>query len=161
MFERFTDPARRIVVLAQDEARALGHNHIGTEHILLGLIHEGDGVGLKALESLGINVWAVRERVEEVIGTGQPPPGHIPFTPRAKKVLELSLVEAQHLGHHYISTGHVLLGLIRERDGVAARVLADFGADQGRVRAEVARLLAEHQQRKGPEGPDASGSVQA
>jgi ATP-dependent Clp protease ATP-binding subunit ClpC len=159
MFERFTDRARRIVVLAQGEARALDHDYIGTEHLLLGLIHEGNGVGVKALESLGISVQAVRERVEEVIGTGPPsPPGHLPFTPRAKEVLRLSLVEAQHLGHRYIGTEHVLLGLIQEHDGVAAQTLAEFGADLKRVRAEVVRLLAEYEQRK---GPDASGGNDA
>ena len=115
MFERFTDRARRVVVLAQEEARMLNHNYIGTEHILLGLIHEGEGVAAKALESLGISLEAVREQVEEIIGQGQQAPsGHIPFTPRAKKVLELSLREALQLGHNYIGTEHILLGLIRE-----------------------------------------------
>ena len=121
MFERFTDRARRVVVLAQDEARMLDHNYVGTEHILLGLIHEGEGVAAKALESLGISLDAVRQQVEEIIGRGQQqaPSGHIPFTPRAKKVLELSLREALQLGHTYIGTEHILLGLIREGDGVA------------------------------------------
>src|SRR6266545_2939552 len=115
MFERFTDRARRVVVLAQEEARMLNHNYIGTEHILLGLIHEGEGVAAKALESLGIALEGVRQQVEEIIGQGQhAPSGHIPFTPRAKKVLELSLREALQLGHNYIGTEHILLGLIRE-----------------------------------------------
>src|SRR5579884_2903355 len=119
MFERFTDRARRVVVLAQEEARMLNHNYIGTEHILLGLIHEGEGVAAKALESLGISLEAVRQQVEEIIGQGQQAPsGHIPFTPRAKKVLELSLREALQLGHNYIGTEHILLGLIREGEGV-------------------------------------------
>ena len=124
MFERFTDRARRVVVLAQEEARMLSHNYIGTEHILLGLIHEGDGIAAKALESLGVSLEAVRAQVEEIIGQGQQAPsGHIPFTPRAKKVLELSLREALQLGHNYIGTEHILLGLIREGEGVAAQVL--------------------------------------
>ena len=123
MFERFTDRARRVVVLAQEEARMLNHNYIGTEHILLGLIHEGEGVAAKALESLGISLEGVRQQVEEIIGQGQQAPsGHIPFTPRAKKVLELSLREALQLGHNYIGTEHILLGLIREGEGVAAQV---------------------------------------
>ena len=126
MFERFTDRARRVVVLAQEEARLLNHNYIGTEHILLGLIHEGEGVAAKALESLGISLEAVRSQVEEIIGQGgSSPSGHIPFTPRAKKVLELSLREALQLGHNYIGTEHILLGLIREGEGVAAQVLVE------------------------------------
>ena len=130
MFERFTDRARRVVVLAQEEARMLDHNHIGTEHILLGLIREGGGVAAKALESLGISLEAVRQQVGEIAGQGQQAPsGHIPFTPRAKKVLELSLREALQLGHNYIGTEHILLGLIREGDGVAAQVLVKLGAD--------------------------------
>ncbi|MBI4728277.1 MAG: ATP-dependent Clp protease ATP-binding subunit [Acidobacteria bacterium] len=146
MFERFTDRARRVVVLAQEEARMLNHNYIGTEHILLGLIHEGEGVAAKALESLGILLDAVRQQVEEIIGQGQnPPTGHIPFTPRAKKVLELSLREALQLGHNYIGTEHILLGLIREGEGVAAQVLQKLGADLGRVRAQVIQLLSGYQ----------------
>ena len=142
MFERFTDRARRVVVLAQEEARMLNHNYIGTEHILLGLIHEGEGVAAKALESLGISLDAVRQQVEEIIGQGQQAPsGHIPFTPRAKKVLELSLREALQLGHNYIGTEHILLGLIREGDGVAAQVLVRLGADLDRVRQQVIQLL--------------------
>jgi len=146
MFERFTDRARRVVVLAQEEARMLNHNYIGTEHILLGLIHEGEGVAAKALESLGISLEAVRQQVEEIIGQGQQAPsGHIPFTPRAKKVLELSLREALQLGHNYIGTEHILLGLIREGDGVAAQVLVKLGADLNRVRQQVIQLLHGYQ----------------
>ena len=142
MFERFTDRARRVVVLAQEEARMLNHNHIGTEHILLGLIREGGGVAAKAVESLGISLEAVRQQVGEIVGRGQQAPsGHIPFTPRAKKVLELSLREALQLGHNYIGTEHILLGLIREGDGVAAQVLVKLGADPTRVRQQVIQLL--------------------
>ena len=143
MFERFTDRARRVVVLAQEEARMLNHNYIGTEHILLGLIHEGEGVAAKALESLNISLEAVRQQVEEIIGQGQAAPtGHIPFTPRAKKVLELSLREALQLGHNYIGTEHILLGLIREGEGVAAQVLQKLGADLNRVRETVIQLTS-------------------
>ena len=143
MFERFTDRARRVVVLAQEEARLLNHNYIGTEHILLGLIHEGEGVAAKALESLGISLEGVRSQVEEIIGQGgSSPSGHIPFTPRAKKVLELSLREALQLGHNYIGTEHILLGLIREGEGVAAQVLVKLGADLSRVRQQVIQLLS-------------------
>jgi len=146
MFERFTDRARRVVVLAQEEARMLNHNYIGTEHILLGLIHEGEGVAAKGLESLGISLEAVRAQVEEIIGQGQQAPsGHIPFTPRAKKVLELSLREALQLGHNYIGTEHILLGLIREGEGVAAQVLVKLGADLTRVRQQVIQLLSGYQ----------------
>jgi len=146
MFERFTDRARRVVVLAQEEARMLNHNYIGTEHILLGLIHEGEGVAAKALEALGISLEAVRSQVEEIIGQGkQAPSGHIPFTPRAKKVLELSLREALQLGHNYIGTEHILLGLIREGEGVAAQVLVKLGADLNRVRQQVIQLLSGYQ----------------
>jgi ATP-dependent Clp protease ATP-binding subunit ClpC len=154
LFERFTDRARRVVVLAQEEARLLNHNYIGTEHILLGLIHEGEGVAAKALESLGISLEAVRSQVEEIIGQGgSSPSGHIPFTPRAKKVLELSLREALQLGHNYIGTEHILLGLIREGEGVAAQVLVKLGADLSRVRQQVIQLLSGYQ------GPQASGSA--
>ncbi|HEV3472968.1 MAG TPA: ATP-dependent Clp protease ATP-binding subunit [Actinomycetota bacterium] len=150
MFERFTDRARRVVVLAQEEARLLNHNYIGTEHILLGLIHEGEGVAAKALESLGISLEKVRQQVEEIIGAGQSPPsGHIPFTPRAKKVLELSLREALQLGHNYIGTEHILLGLIREGEGVAAQVLVKLGADLGRVRQQVIQLLSGYSSKEG------------
>ena len=151
MFERFTDRARRVVVLAQEEARMLNHNYIGTEHILLGLIHEGEGVAAKALESLGISLEGVRQQVEEIIGQGQQAPsGHIPFTPRAKKVLELSLREALQLGHNYIGTEHILLGLIREGEGVAAQVLVKLGADLNRVRQQVIQLLSGYQTGKEP-----------
>jgi ATP-dependent Clp protease ATP-binding subunit ClpC len=142
VFQRFSDRARRVVVLAQEEARMLNHNYIGTEHILLGLIQEGEGVAAKALESMGISLEAVRDQVEEIIGRGSSAPtGHIPFTPRAKKVLELSLREALQLGHNYIGTEHILLGLIREGEGVAAQVLTKLGADLDRVRNQVVQLL--------------------
>ena len=145
MFERFTDRARRVVVLAQEEAVGLNHNYIGTEHLLLGLIREREGVAAKALESLGISLEAVRSEVEGIVGQGQSAPtGHIPFTPRAKKVLELSLREALQLGHNYIGTEHILLGLIREGEGVAAQVLVKLGADLSRVRQQVTELLSGH-----------------
>jgi ATP-dependent Clp protease ATP-binding subunit ClpC len=145
MFERFTDRARRVVVLAQEEARMLNHAYIGTEHLLLGLIHEGGGVAARALESLDISLSAVRREVEEIIGRGeQPPSGHIPFTPRAKKVLELSLRESNQLGHEYIGTEHILLGLLREGEGVAAQVLVKMGTDLNRVRQQVVELLHGH-----------------
>src|ERR1041385_3799753 len=162
MFERFTDRARRVVVLAQEEARMLNHNYIGTEHLLLGLIHEGEGVAAKALESMNISLEAVRSQVEEIIGQGQAAPtGHIPFTPRAKKVLELSLREALQLGHNYIGTEHILLGLIREGEGVAAQVLQKLGADLNRVRQQVIQLLSGYtgkgeQQPGGEQGPQGS-----
>ena len=143
MFERFTDRARRVVVLAQEEARMLNHNYIGTEHILLGLIHEGEGVAAKALESMSLSLETAREQVTDIIGRGQSAPaGHIPFTPRAKKVLELSLREALQLGHNYIGTEHILLGLLREGEGVAAQVLQKLGADLNRVRQQVIQLLS-------------------
>src|SRR5215471_1853186 len=159
MFERFTDRARRVVVLAQEEARMLNHNYIGTEHILLGLIHEGEGVAAKALESLGISLEAVRQQVEEIIGQGQQAPsGHIPFTPRAKKVLELSLRESLQLGHNYIGTEHILLGLIREGEGVAAQVLVKLGADLSRVRQQVIQLLSGYAGSKEGQAPSGGGS---
>jgi ATP-dependent Clp protease ATP-binding subunit ClpC len=159
LFERFTDRARRVVVLAQEEARLLNHNYIGTEHILLGLIHEGEGVAAKALESLGISLEAVRAQVEEIIGHGgQAPSGHIPFTPRAKKVLELSLREALQLGHNYIGTEHILLGLIREGEGVAAQVLVKLGADLSRVRQQVIQLLSGYAGTKEPGGQGATAT---
>ncbi|MCT1717043.1 ATP-dependent Clp protease ATP-binding subunit [Dermabacter hominis] len=158
MFERFTDRARRVIVLAQDEARLLNHNYIGTEHILLGLIHEGEGVGAKALESLGITLEGVREQVREIITEGtQAPTGHIPFTPRAKKVLELSLREALQLGHGYIGTEHILLGLLREGDGVAVKVLTRMGAQPAAVRQEVIERLSGYQ---GKETVNAGGGNQ-
>ncbi len=156
MPERFTVRARRVVVLAQEEARMLNHNYIGTEHLLLGLVHEGEGVAARVLESLGISLVAVRQQVEAIIGQGiQPPPGHIPFTPRAKTVLELSLREALELGHNYIGTAHILLGLIREGEGVAAQVLALQGADLSRVRVQVIRLVDSN------ERPDQAQPVQS
>jgi ATP-dependent Clp protease ATP-binding subunit ClpC len=150
MFERFTDRARRVVVLAQDEARGLNHNWIGTEHLLLAVIREGHGVGAKALESMQISLDAARQQVESLIGRGQNPvgDGHIPFTPRAKKVLELSLREALQLGHDYIGTEHILLGLIREGDGVAAQVLVSLGCDLNRARQQVIQLLHGYQGRQ-------------
>jgi ATP-dependent Clp protease ATP-binding subunit ClpC len=154
LFERFTDRARRVVVLAQEEARLLNHSYIGTEHILLGLIHEGEGVAAKSLESLSISLEAVRAQVEEIIGQGgSSPSGHIPFTPRAKKVLELSLREALQLGHNYIGTEHILLGLLREGEGVATQVLVKLGADLGKVRQQVIQLLSGYQ------GPAAKGDA--
>jgi ATP-dependent Clp protease ATP-binding subunit ClpC len=156
VFERFTDRARRVVVLAQEEARLLNHNYIGTEHILLGLIHEGEGVAARALESMGISLESVRSQVVEIIGQGaQAPTGHIPFTPRAKKVLELSLREALQLGHNYIGTEHILLGLIREGEGVAAQVLQKLGAELHKVRQTVIQLLS------GSQGDEPSGSSEA
>ena len=154
MFERFTDRARRVLVLAQEEARLLNHSFIGTEHILLGLIHEGEGVAAKALDAMGITLEAVREKVEETIGmTGNPPSaGSPPFTPRAKKVLELSLREALQLGHSYIGTEHMLLGLVREGEGVAAQVLISLNADLARVRQQVIQMMSGYQ------GKDQAGS---
>jgi ATP-dependent Clp protease ATP-binding subunit ClpC len=153
VFERFTDRARRVVVLAQEEARLLNHNYIGTEHVLLGLVREGEGVAGQALTSMGIGPDAVRGQVEKIIGQGQAAPtGHIPFTPRAKKVLELSLRESLQLGHNYIGTEHILLGLVREGEGVAAQVLQQLGADLNRVRQAVIRLLGEKGQGPSP-GP--------
>jgi ATP-dependent Clp protease ATP-binding subunit ClpC len=149
MFERFTDRARRVVVQAQEEARSLSHNFIGTEHILLGLIREGEGVGAKALESLGISLDTVRQQVEEIIGRGQhAQSGHIPFKPEAKKVLEQSLSESRALGHDYIGTEHILLGLIRQGEGVAGQVLVKLGADLDRGRQQVIKLLDEYQARQ-------------
>ncbi|MEM9613457.1 MAG: ATP-dependent Clp protease ATP-binding subunit [Actinomycetota bacterium] len=162
MFERFTDRARRVVVLAQEEARLLNHNYIGTEHILLGLIHEGEGVAAKALESLSISLEAVRSQVEDIIGQGgSSPSGHIPFTPRAKKVLELSLREALQLGHNYIGTEHILLGLIREGEGVAAQVLVKLGADLSRVRQQVIQLLSGYSGPSGSAGSSTEGGGKA
>jgi ATP-dependent Clp protease ATP-binding subunit ClpC len=151
MFERFTDRARRVVVRAQEEARMRDHDHVGTEHVLLGLTHETvGGVVAKVLESLGIGLEAARQRVTEVIGRGeQAPSGHIPFTPQAKKVLQLALQESGSLGHHYIGTEHILLGLIREREGVAAQVLSELGADLDGAREQVIRLLDEYRRKHG------------
>jgi ATP-dependent Clp protease ATP-binding subunit ClpC len=156
VFERFTDRARRVVVLAQEEARLLNHNYIGTEHILLGLLNEGEGIAAQALESLDIDLASVREEVVKIIGQGQQSPsGHIPFTPRAKKVLELSLREALQLGHNYIGTEHILLGLIREGEGVAAQVLQQLGAELQKVRQTVIQLLS------GPAGSEQQSSEPA
>jgi ATP-dependent Clp protease ATP-binding subunit ClpA len=142
MFERFTDRARRVVVVAQEESRKLGHDYIGTEHILLGILGAGESVAVQALESLGVSLEAARQQVEEIVGRGSHEvSGHIPFTPRAKKVLELSLREAIQLGHNYIGTEHILLGLIREGEGVAAQVLTRLGADLNRTRQQVIQLL--------------------
>ena len=153
MFERFTDRARRVVVQAQEEARTLDHNYVGPEHLLLGLAHESiGGVGPKALESLGISLEAVRQRVEEVTGRGeQAPSGHIPFTPQAKEVLKLALDEAVQLGHSYVGTEHVLLGLIREGDSVAAQTLIGLGADLDGAREQVIRLLDAYRREHGPQ----------
>ncbi|MDN5639303.1 MAG: ATP-dependent Clp protease ATP-binding subunit [Actinomycetia bacterium] len=158
MFERFTDRARRVVVLAQEEARMLNHNYIGTEHLLLGLIHEGEGIAAKALESMGVTLSAVREQVQDIIGPGQQAPsGHIPFTPRAKKVLELSLREALQLGHNYIGTEHILLGLIRAGEGVASQVLTKLGADPSRVRQTVIDMISGYQGGTGEAGKETAG----
>ena len=150
VFERFSDRARRVVVWAQEEARTFNHDYIGTEHILLGLVREGQGVAAKALESLGISLETVRQRVEDIVPPGQVEvrSGHIPFTPHAKRVLELSLSEAKLLGHRYIGTEHILLGLLREGEGVAAQVLAALGADLDGARERVVQLLAEYEARK-------------
>jgi ATP-dependent Clp protease ATP-binding subunit ClpC len=151
MFQRFTDRARRVVVRAQEEARTLNHSYLGTEHLLLALTHESTGgLGAGVLESLGIGLEAVRQRVEEVTGRGQQAPaGRIPFTPQAKKVLELALQESRALGHNYIGTEHILLGVIHEGDGVAAHVLSELGADLDGAREQVIRLLAEHRRQTG------------
>lgn len=156
MFERFTDRARRVVVvLAEEEARMRSHDWIGTEHLLLGLLQDGNGVAIKALRSLGISLEAARQQVDGIIGPGQqaPRPGRLPFTPRSKKVLELSSEEARLLGHNYVSTGHILLSLIRESDGVAAQVLVRLGADLSAARQQVTELL------HGYRGEDEPGTV--
>ena len=153
MFERFTERARQVVVLAQDEARGLEHNYIGTEHILLGLLREEEGLAARVLESLEITLEEVRAQVARVVGRGDDvTSGQIPFTPRAKKVLELSLREATALGHNYIGTEHILLGLVRENEGVAARVLLDCGADAEEIRREIVAMLS------GPRAPRGGGS---
>ena len=153
MFERFTERARRVILLAQNEARSLDHDCVGTEHILLALVEEGTGVGARALEAMQISTATVREKVEEITGRGQVPPrkGHIPFTPAAKKVLEFSLREALQLGHTYLGTEHILLGLVREGDGVAGQVLAGLGADLNRTRQLVIEILTgRHQAEAAP-----------
>jgi ATP-dependent Clp protease ATP-binding subunit ClpC len=141
VFERFTDRARRVVVLAQEEARMLNHNYIGTEHLLLGLIHEGEGIAAQALGAFRIELDTARQRLTEITPKGtQPPSGHVPFTPRAKKVLEHTLREAQRLGHDYMGTEHILLGLLREPDGLAAQILVGLDVDLGQVRGRVLEL---------------------
>ncbi len=146
MFERFDEQARRVIAYAQEEARLLNHNYIGTEHILLGIAREDEGVAVEALLALGVSLTAIRQQVEMIIGTGsKAPSGHIPFTPRAKKVLELALREALQLGHNDIGAEHILLGLIREGEGVAAQVLVRLGADLNRVRRQVIQLVAQHE----------------
>jgi ATP-dependent Clp protease ATP-binding subunit ClpC len=155
VFERFTERARQVVVLAQDEARALKHNYIGTEHILLGLLREEEGLAARVLESLDITVEEVRAQVARIVGQGdEVTTGQIPFTPRAKKVLELALREALSLGHNYIGTEHILLGLVRENEGVAARILLDFDADAEKIRNEIIRMLSGpgRRQQGGPGG---------
>jgi ATP-dependent Clp protease ATP-binding subunit ClpA len=164
VFEQFTERARQVVVLAQDEARALKHNYIGTEHILLGLLREEEGLAARVLESLDITVEEVRAQVARIIGQGEEiSGGQIPFTPRAKVVLELSLREALSLGHNYIGTEHLLLGLVRENEGVAARILLDFDADAQMVRSEVLRRLSveEHAADEPQEADSPAGSFPA
>jgi ATP-dependent Clp protease ATP-binding subunit ClpC len=161
MFERFTERARQVVVLAQEEARILKHNYIGTEHILLGLLCEEEGLAARVLESLDITVERVRAQVVRIVGSGdEVTSGQIPFTPRAKKVLELALREALSLGHNYIATEHILLGLVRENEGVATRILLDFDADSEKIGNEVIRMLSGRRQRSGGQGgadPSAEG----
>jgi ATP-dependent Clp protease ATP-binding subunit ClpC len=155
MFERFTERARRVVVLAQEESRLLGHNYIGTEHLLLGLLAEQEGVAARALESLNVTLTAAREQVEEIIGPGQQTPhGHIPFTPRAKKILELALREALTMGSEVINTEHLLLGLINEGDGVGAQILQRLGATAQAVREAVARLITAEPEAAEVTGPE-------
>src|SRR6187549_1064530 len=161
LFERFTERARQVVVLAQEEARTLKHNYIGTEHILLGLLREEEGLAARVLESLDITTERVRSQVVRIVGSGEEvTSGQIPFTPRAKKVLELALREALSLGHNYIGTEHILLGLVRENEGVAARILLDFDADAEKIRNEIIRMLSGPGGRRqgGGSGPGASGS---
>ena len=161
MFERFTERARQVVVLAQDEARALKHNYIGTEHILLGLLREEEGLAARVLESLDITVEEVRAQVARIVGQGdEVTTGQIPFTPRAKKVLELALREALSLGHNYIGTEHILLGLVRENDGVAARVLLDFDADAEKIRNEIIPMLSGPEQVYGGGPADGGGPAE-
>jgi ATP-dependent Clp protease ATP-binding subunit ClpC len=159
MFERFTDRSRRVVVLAQEEARMLNHEYVGTEHILLGLIREDGGVAGQALESLGISADAARRQVEEIVGRGQTGParGHLPFTPQGKKVLQLSLREAIALGHGYVGTEHILLGLIREDEGVTTRVLNGLGVDPNTIRQQVIRLVSARQIHEEPRTGRARG----
>jgi len=159
LFERFTERARQVVVLAQEEARTLKHNYIGTEHILLGLLREEEGLAARVLESLDITTERVRSQVVRIVGSGEEvTSGQIPFTPRAKKVLELALREALSLGHNYIGTEHILLGLVRENEGVAARILLDFDADSDKIRNEVIRMLSGPGGRRQGGGPGGAGS---
>ncbi|MCW2927670.1 MAG: ATPase domain protein, partial [Thermoleophilia bacterium] len=160
MFERFTERARQVVVLAQDEARALKHNYIGTEHILLGLLREEEGLAARVLDSLDITVDEVRTQVARIVGQGdEATSGQIPFTPRAKKVLELALREALSLGHNYIGTEHILLGLVRENEGVAARILLDFDADAEKIRNEIIRMLSGPGRQQRGSGGSAEGAA--
>jgi ATP-dependent Clp protease ATP-binding subunit ClpC len=157
MFERFTEKAIKVVMLAQEEARRLGHNFVGTEQLLLGMIGEGTGIAAKVLKSQGVNLKDARVEVEKIIGRGSGFVAvEIPFTPRAKRVLELSLEEARHLGHHYIGTEHLLLGLLREGEGVAARVLENLGADATKIRTQVIKMVGEEKEQVGA-GVGASG----
>jgi ATP-dependent Clp protease ATP-binding subunit ClpC len=150
VFERFTERARMVVVFAQDEARALKHNYIGTEHLLLGLLREEEGLAARVLDALDVTVEAVRAQVARIVGPGdEVTTGEVPFTPRAKKVLELALREALSLGHNYIGTEHILLGLVRENEGVAARILLDFDADAEKIRNEIIRMLSGSGRRQG------------
>ena len=158
MFERFTERARQVVVLAQEEARTLKHNYIGTEHILLGLLDEEEGFAARVLRELGVTVEPVRDQVVQIVGHGnESVTGQIPFTPRAKKVLELALREAQSLGHNFIATEHILLGLVRENEGVSSRILLHFGVDAEKIRAEVTRMLASPPPAPAPQAPPQSG----
>ncbi len=162
MFERFTERARQVVVLAQEEARTLKHNYIGTEHILLGLLREEEGLAARVLEGLEITVEEVRAQVIRIVGSGEEvTSGQIPFTPRAKKVLELALREALSLGHNYIGTEHILLGLVRENEGVAARILADFDADSEKIRNEIIRMLSGPGRRQQGQGAAARAATRS
>merc|ERR1719305_1920256 len=159
MFERFTEKAIKVVMLAQEEARRLGHNFVGTEQLLLGMIGEGTGIAAKVLKSQGVNLKEARVEVEKIIGRGSGFVAvEIPFTPRAKRVLELSLEEARHLGHHYIGTEHLLLGLLREGEGVAARVLENLGADAAKIRTQVIKMVGEEKEAVGVGSGTSSGS---
>ncbi|MDQ4064267.1 MAG: AAA family ATPase, partial [Actinomycetota bacterium] len=162
MFERFTERARKVVVLAQEEARHFNHNYIGTEHLLLGLLREDEGVAARALGSLNVTLDEVREQVESIVGYGEEGTGgQAPFTPRSKKVLELALREALQLGHNYIGTEHILLGLVRESEGVAARVLSNLGVDPDKVRREVVRMLGGGRSQRGRSGSGSGGGEAA
>jgi ATP-dependent Clp protease ATP-binding subunit ClpC len=160
MFERFTKRARQVVVLAQEEARTLQHNYIGTEHILLGLLREEEDLAARVLESLDLTVERVRAQVVRIVGSGEEvTPGQIPFTPRAKKVLELAMREALGLGHNYIGTEHILLALVSENEGVAARILLDFDADSEKIRNEVIRRLPGTDSQPGSSAPGLNDAV--